>query len=180
MKSLSRLMFVILLIVLLTACNMPSGSSVDTVDEVATQVAQTLAAWSPAETTPAVENILPTDTPSPTMTETPEVTAVPDPGTISGTISGYPYGSQPRLAIVAIGYSTGNWTYVINVPGDTYFYLASQYLLPGQYYVVAYDSSGNSGGCPGLVTVVSDETASCTISDWVSWYPARPSGVPVP
>jgi hypothetical protein len=180
MRKSSQFAFGLFLICALSACNLPSGISGDTTDPVATSVAQTLAALPAGESTASVENVPSTDTPEPLPTETPQVTDIPAPGTISGTISGYPYGSQPRLAIVAIGYSTGNWTYVINVAGDTYFYLVSQYLLPGQYYVVAYDSSGNSGGCPGLVTVVSDETASCTISDWVSWYPDRPSGVPVP
>jgi predicted small secreted protein len=180
MRKSSHLVFVLLLACALSACNLPSGITGDTTDEVATSVAQTLAALPAGESTASLENVLPTDTSEPTPTETPQITAAPEPGTISGTISGYPYGTQPRLAIVAIGYNTGNWTYVINVAGDSYFYLASQYLLPGQYYVIAYDSSGNSGGCPGLVTVASNETASCTISDWVSWFPDRPSGVPVP
>jgi hypothetical protein len=58
--------------------------------------------------------------------------------------------------------------------------MSTSYLIPGQWLVVAYDSSGNSGGCSGPVTVVSNQTVSCTINDWASAFPSKPSGVPNP
>ena len=122
-----------------------------------------------------------TKTGAPTQTKAPTTTPKPEPGTIEGGISGYPYGSLPKLAIVAFQQEPPyNWSYWITAPGSSYFAMTSAYLLPGKWLVVAYDASDNRGGCPTLVTVKSEETVSCNITDWSGSYPAKPSGVPFP
>ena len=73
-----------------------------------------------------------------------------------------------------------NYSYMITSPGDTSYSMSSQYLVPGKYQVVAYDSSNRAGGCPGIVTVVSEQTATCNITHWGGGYPAKPAGVPGP
>jgi hypothetical protein len=73
-----------------------------------------------------------------------------------------------------------NYSYLITLPGDTAYSMSSKYLLPGKFQVVAYDSSSHSGGCPVIVTVISDQTVTCNITNWGGGYPAKPSGVPSP
>jgi hypothetical protein len=124
-----------------------------------------------------------TSAPTSTMTPTlaPSETPLPKPGTITGGISGYPYGSIPRLTIVAFGQEPPYYySYWITAPGSTYYEMTSDYLLPGKYQVVAYDSSDHRGGCPGVVKVISDQTVTCDISSWGGGYPAKPSDVPAP
>jgi hypothetical protein len=116
-----------------------------------------------------------------TLTLPPSATPIPKPGSIEGAISGYPYGSQPSLAIVAFGQAPPNYySYMITNPGVSSFSMSSNYLIPGQFQVVAYDASGHSGGCPALVTVISEKTVTCDISNWGGGYPPKPSGVPNP
>jgi hypothetical protein len=120
-------------------------------------------------------------TPALTKTLAPTDTPIPKPGTIAGNISGYPYGSLPSLVIVAFGQEPPyNYSYWITASGNTSYSMTSSYLLPGKYQVVAYDSSNHSGGCPVIVTVISDQTVNCDITDWSGEYPAKPSGVPSP
>jgi hypothetical protein len=191
-----------LLISLLFACNLqkaetPSGLSSD---DVATIVVQTLEAITqPAQLTPVTPQTLepptktqpiiltPTSTPTitlaPTMTETlaSTETPIPKPGTIAGGISGYPYGSLPKLAIVAFGLEPPkNYSYWITAAGNTSYSMTSSYLIPGKYQVVAYDSNNHTGGCPVVVTVISEQTVTCDITNWGGGYPAKPSGVPNP
>jgi hypothetical protein len=116
-----------------------------------------------------------------TLTLPPSSTPIPKPGSIEGAISGYPYGSQPSLAIVAFGQVPPNYySYVITNPGAPSFSMSSSYLIPGQFQVVAYDASGHSGGCPAMVTVISEQTVTCNITNWGGGYPPKPSGVPNP
>lgn len=116
-----------------------------------------------------------------TKTDAPTKTPIPKPGTIEGSISGYPYGSLPSLAIVAFQQQAPyNWSYWITAPGTAFFSMTSDYLLPGKWLVVAYDADGHSGGCPAQVTVISEETVTCDITDWSGSYPPKPSGVPFP
>jgi hypothetical protein len=193
-----------LLIILLAACNMPEE---DDSGVVSTKVALTLAALtrtaqqvplssptSPTEIQPTdtqTPTQLPTETSGPTVTQSPTHlptkttestrTPIPAPGTIAGGISGYPYGSVPRLAIVAFGQEPPyNYSWWITAAGDTYFSMSSSYLIPDHYQVVAYDSSGHSGGCSVIVLVISDQTVNCDITDWGGGYPAKPSNVPSP
>jgi hypothetical protein len=87
----------------------------------------------------------------------------------------------PSLAIVAYEQEPPyNYSYWITAPGDTYFSMTSNYLIPGKYLVVAYDAAGNSGGCTSLVEVKSEETSNCSITDWAGSYPSKPAGVPNP
>lgn len=183
MKKRLNFLFVLFLVSGLAACNLQTGAQpADSGDALATGIAGTLQALTeqaaPLETP---TGSLPTLTRQATLTETSEGTLVPEPGSVEGTISGYPYGDMPRLVIVAIGQEPPyNWTYVITNEGETYFNMTSEYMLPGFYQVVAYDSSGHAGGCPGGVTVISEETVTCNITDWGGGYPSKPSGVPNP
>ncbi len=194
-------------ILFLAACNLPSGQATPTLGEpvsVATMAAQTFQALTqqpavtqPTDTTnPAVSatpsltptitltlapSFTPSLTPTITLTKLPTNTPLPKPGSIEGYISGYPYGAQPSLAIVAFSQTHGGtYSYIITAPGQSYWSMSTDYLLPGPWQVVAYDSSGHSGGCPGTVTVISEQTVSCTISSWGGGYPAKPGGVPNP
>lgn len=201
-KSIARIT-TFLLISFLCACNSqktgtPSGATSDT---VATKVVLTLAALtqtsqeqtqlvSPTPEKPT--NYLPsTATPRSTLTITliptniatllPSHTPIPKPGTIEGAISGYPYGSLPKLVIVAfLQEPPYNYSYWITAAGNTSYSMTSKYLIPGRYQVVAYDSTSHTGGCPIIVTVVSEKTVTCNITDWGGGYPSKPSSVPVP
>ena len=117
----------------------------------------------------------------PSLTPTSEATStgVPVPGTIEGTISGYPYGFIPQLTIVAyLQESPHNYSYWRPGAGATYYSMTSDYLIPGTYQVVAYDPSGHAGGCTTLVKVKSNETVTCDITDWSGSYRSKPAGVP--
>ena len=204
MKKPAKALSTILFILLLCACNLPTSGIPVTATSTPTVQAHLIllgltqspdqvplsSLTLPASThtpfsTPTLSSptmtMAPSVTPTQYLTITPSITPIPAPGTIAGSISGYPYGSLPALAIVAYGQSPPkNYSYIITAPGSAYFSMSTKYLLPGPYQVVAYDAAGNSGGCPGLVTVISDQTVSCTISDWASSYRSKPSGVPNP
>jgi hypothetical protein len=201
MKKSCAILASILLIVFLCACNLqkavtPAGTNPDT---VATNVVLTLTALTQAvQQSPAASPTLasptftltPTQTPTVTITATasvtptitntsaPTKTPIPKPGTIAGSIS-YPYGSVPNLVIVAFGQEPPyNYSYLTTNLGDTFYSMSSQYLVPGKFQVVAYDSSGHTGGCAVIVTVISEQTVNCDITDWGGSYPSKPSGVP--
>jgi hypothetical protein len=121
---------------------------------------------------------VPTITPTITLTPVPTKTPIPKPGSIAGSIS-YPYGSVPNLVIVAFGQEPPYYySYLTTNLGDTYYSMSSQYLIPGKFQIVAYDSSGHTGGCTVIVTVISEQTVNCDITDWGGSYPSKPSGVP--
>jgi hypothetical protein len=193
----------LLLIFSLCACNLPRADTpvgmkpeIDATKGILTLAVTTLpATLQPPLSSPTLK--LPTSTPTialsptstPTITLTPTITftlaptntPVPKPGTIAGTISGYPYGSLPSLTIVAYGQDPPfNYSYMISSPGDTFYSMTSSYMLPGRYQVVAYDSSDRSGACSAIVAVVSEQTVTCNITNWGGGYRARPSGVPGP
>jgi len=201
-----RLAVSLLLVILLAACNLPKGdvTGPDT-GAVATKVVLTLAALTrsaqqmPTNSPSSPTSVQPANTQIPTLTETtvPTYTQIPTrlptetpgptntplsaPGTISGSISGYPYGSVPGLAIVAFEQEAPyNRAYVITGAGETYFANSSSYLIPGHYQVVAYDSSGHTGGCTVTVLVISNTTVNCDITNWGGGYPPKPSYVPSP
>jgi hypothetical protein len=210
MKRIVFIAYIVLGVLLLSACNLPNQGEPKTTPTVGFEekVAQTLTAISqeklltPSQTvipsaptstseptaTPTATNTIaptitftPSKTKAPTQTNAPTKTPIPKPGTIEGNISGYPYGSLPSLAIVAFKQEAPyNYSYWITAPGSSHFSMTSDYLIPGKYLVVAYDADGNSGGCPDLVTVKSEETVSCNITDWASSYPAKPATVPGP
>jgi hypothetical protein len=194
----------------LCACNLP-GSPTQVGSNhgaVATQVVLTLAVFTqsaqPASlSSPTLEQLssptlaqpgsTPTVAPSPTSTPTigltatltltlpPSSTPIPKPGSIAGSISGYPYGSLPGLAIVAFGQDPPYYySYMITNSGSNSYSMSSSYLIPGQFQVVAYDASGHSGGCPSFVTVISEQTVTCDITNWGGGYPPKPSSVPNP
>lgn len=207
MKSIfPRLTVSLLPVILLAACNLPQGVVTETdTGNLATKVVLTLAAMtqpaqlmpssspsSPTLVEPATTQMstftvtsVPTYTQVPTQapTETPGPTNTPlsAPGTIAGGISGYPYGSLPSLAIVAYGQEPPyNYSYMITGAGVAYFSMSTDYLIPGHYQVVAYDSSSRAGGCTFNVLVISNEIVNCDITNWGGSYRAKPSGVPSP
>ena len=124
--------------------------------------------------------------PTVTITLTPVFTntPVPKPGALVGAISGYPYGSEPALVVVAYKQDSSTYWYVITSAGATSFSMTDSsnigFVAPGSYQVVAYDGSGNSGGCAAMVTVISEQTVTCDITNWGGGYLAKPSGVPNP
>ena len=181
MKKSSAVFSIILLVSLLSACNLPqTGGSAPDANAIATQVAETLAAaaqQTPLASPTAQSSLTPMYTPTTTLTP------IPLPGSIEGSISGYPYGgSTPRLTIVAYEQEAPwNYYYIITEDGSTYYSMDSHPLLiPGTWLVVAYDASGNSGGCTTVVTILSDQSTTCDISDWASAYPAKKAGIPNP
>ncbi|HTX92699.1 MAG TPA: hypothetical protein VMC09_15920 [Anaerolineales bacterium] len=186
MRKVGRLLLsLISVIILLSACNMPqTGGQGSSSGDIETKVAATLIALT--QSAPQVPLDTPTlaspkDTDTPLVSPTASVTPIPDPGGIEGNISGYPYGSIPALVIVAYGQEPPyNYSYLILPAGSTSYSMFTTYLIPGKWQVVAYDSSGNSGGCPGLVTVISKQTVTCDITDWAASYRAKPAGVPNP
>jgi hypothetical protein len=202
MKKEFVILTAILFVTFFSACNLPKvGTPGGTnSDIVATKVVLTLAAFTesaqqapmasstplkPTDTVPIAlfPTLTPTVTLTPTITNTvaPSDTPIPKPGTIAGNISGYSYGSLPKLVIVAFGQEPPyNYSYWITAAGNTSYSMTSNYLIPGKYQVVAYDSGNHTGGCPIIVTVISDQTVSCDITHWGGGYPARPSGVPNP
>jgi hypothetical protein len=175
----------LVLCLLMTACNVPR-SGVDTeknssdIETTVPTTAQTLteqtAVSLQAPTSTPTDSLPPTSTP----TITPNITNTPEPGfgSISGNIYGYPYGSVPRLAIVAHGQETTYhyWYLIINA-GNTYFSMDG-YISSGKYQVVAYDSSGHAGGCTTIIEVKNNEMVTCDITNWGGGYPAKPAGVP--
>jgi hypothetical protein len=197
----------VFLVILLAACTLQQANPISDSDLVATKVAATLAGLAqsalltPATATPSQTPLPPTVTqaatlaPSATIGSTLTATATlhptptvvgptPSPtpglGTIAGSIIGYPYGSVPALAIVAFGQEPPyNYWYWITGTGNTYFSMDG-YITTGHYQVVAYDSSGHTGGCPTIVQVVTNQTVTCDISNWGGGYPAKPAGVPNP
>jgi len=194
----------------LCACNFPGAAAPGVIDSgmVATHVVLTLAVFtqsaqptplssptlevlsSPTQGKPTSTNTMastptftPTLGPSPTQTLTlaPSFTPIPKPGSIAGAISGYPYGAQPSLVIVAYGQQPPYYySYMVTNPGAGSYSMSSTYLIPGQFQVVAYDSSNRAGGCAAFVTVISDQTVTCDITNWGGGYPPKPSSVPNP
>ena len=182
MKRILVIINPILLVSLLCACNLPQGTVVTpNADSIASQVAATLT--QAAQQTPLVSPTThpPTLTSSPLYTPTITITPIPLPGSLEGIISGYPYGSVPRLIIVAYEQEPPyNYAYVITEAGSTYYFNSTDYLVPGPWLVVAYDASGNSGGCTTIVTIISNQSTNCNINDWASAYPLKKSGIPNP
>jgi len=208
MKRQLMILVSVLIISCLCACNLPGSPTQvgGNPGAVATQVVLTLAVFTqsaqPAPlSSPTSEQLssptlaqptnTPTVAPSPdstptigltatlTLTLPPSATPIPKPGSIAGAISGYPYGSLPSLAIVAFGQDPPYYySYMITNPGSSSYSMSSSYLIPGQFQVVAYDASGHSGGCPSLVTVISEQTVTCDITNWGVGYPPKPAGVP--
>ncbi len=203
-----RLIVCYLLITFLTSCNIPKrGTPGPGSGSVATNVALTLTALAqigqlttisspnaptmihstdtptptkrPTVTIGSTDTLTPTTLPTPTLKST--ITPTLAPGSIAGAITGYPYGSVPSLAIVAFGQEAPYYySWMITGAGITYFSMSSDFLVPGHFQVVAYDSSGHTGGCPTIVQVKSDQTVTCDITDWGSGYPAKPPSVPAP
>jgi hypothetical protein len=202
MKKQFLILTSILFVPFFCGCNLPEVATPGGAnsDIVATKVFLTLAAFTQsAQPTPMPSStpiyptktgsialsptLTPTVTLTPTITKTvaPSDTPIPKPGTIAGEISGYPYGSLPKLVIVAFGQEPPyNYSYWITAAGNTSYSMTSKFLIPGKYQVVAYDSGSHTGGCPIIVTVISEQTVTCDIIHWGGGYPAKPSGVPNP
>jgi hypothetical protein len=169
----------LVLVSALVDCNLPRTSPTQEVDTVASLVAATLLSMaspvpSPTPTAPVtveVATILPTEAPTPTA----GISPTPRPGSIEGSILGYPYGSIPALTVVAFDKSSPyrKYWYWKTASGNT-TYAMDGYVSPGTYQVVAYDAGGHAGSCTTLVVVVSDQKVECDITDWAGSYPASP------
>jgi hypothetical protein len=179
----------LILCLLMTACNVPrpvvatetNPRDIETVVASTTQALTEQAAVSlPAPTSTPTDSLPPTFTP----TLTPNITFTPEPGFgfISGNIYGYPYGNIPQLSIVAFGQQPPyNWWYLIIGAGSTFFSMddgGNPYVSSGKYRVVAYDSSGHTGGCTTIIEVKNNEMVTCDITNWGGGYPAKPAGIP--
>jgi len=99
-------------------------------------------------------------------------------GSISGGIYGYPYGGQPAMYVVAYNQATGYWYWVGTAMGEIWY--SFDELPAGRYQVVAYDISGNAGGCLEIVTLSGGSALTCDCNDWGGGYPAMPSGGGLP
>lgn len=192
MKNLSPIYVLVAALALLAvACSLTSAvpSSAPSAGDIATRVAGTLQALS-SPTGPAAPLASPTEAApttaatatgggQPSATPAATSTEVPNPGSIEGSISGYPYGALGQLTIVAYEQeSPYNYSYWLPNAGSTSYSMTSEYLVPGKWQVVAYDHAGHAGGCPTIVTVKPDESATCDITDWSGAYRAKPAGVP--
>lgn len=94
-------------------------------------------------------------------------------GIVAGSISGYPYGSLPQLAVVAFSQDTPYyWYWAVTAAGQVYYTVTD--LPPGDYQIIAYDDAGHAGGSPAIVTVIAGQTTNADISDWASGWPANP------
>jgi hypothetical protein len=179
------LLLVLGLCIFLISCHVPRPvlGTDTTQNELETMVALTEQAFTmQAIMTQLQPSFTPTNPvfPTATFTLTPEVTLTLESGfgSISGSIIGYPYGDIPRLSIVALSTTAlGTYWYWITGMGNTY-YSMDGYVSTGKYQVVAYDSSGHSGGCPTIVEVKNSEMVTCDITNWGGGYPAKPAGVP--
>jgi hypothetical protein len=180
-----NLLFVTVVCLFLASCNLPGpAASPDAApDLLETSVAATLAALSsPAVQQPLATPTLQVQAPPPTLTSSPTLgaTQTPEPGfgSIAGSILNYPYGSIPRITIVAFEQEAPyHYWYWITAEGST-FYSMDGYISSGKYRVVAYDPAGHKGGCTALIEVRKNETATCDITDWAGSYPDKPAGVP--
>ena len=152
----------------------PSQSAVTVTPFTQTQTPSPI----PTETIGATHTRTPTA--PPTMTIGPTDTSTPGLGTIAGAISGYPYGSVPSFAIVAFEQEAPFRYWYLLIPSGSSYYSMDGYITTGNYLVVAYDSSGHSGGCTSIVQVKSNQTVNCDVTNWGGGYPAKPSGVPTP
>jgi hypothetical protein len=94
-------------------------------------------------------------------------------GIVAGSISGYPYGNLPQLAVVAFSQDAPYyWYWAGTIAGQVYYTVRD--LPPGDYQIVAYDDANHAGGSPAIVTVTAGQTTTADISDWASSWPANP------
>lgn len=184
---------IIALCFFLVACNVPLVDADSTPDNgmLQTGIAGTLQALTPSES-PGSASVTATldrqstplqetpSAPTPTVSPTTDLTATLEPGigSISGTISNYPYGAIPQLAIVAFEQDPPYHYWYLLLGSGGSFYSMDEYISSGKYQVVAYDPSGHKGGCPVVVTVKKDQMATCDITEWTGSYPDKPAGVP--
>ena len=97
-------------------------------------------------------------------------------GSISGGIYGYPYGGLPTMYVVAFNQTTGYWYWVGTAPGVAWY--SFDEVPAGRYQVVAYDITGNAGGCQTIVIVSGGSASTCDCNDWGGGYPGMPGGIP--
>ena len=174
---------VVLTLAVFTQSAQPAPLSSPTLEQLSSP---TLGQPTSTQTIALSPTVKPTIGPTGTITLTPVFTntPVPKPGALVGAISGYPYGSVPALVVVAYKQDSSAYWYVITNAGATSYSMTVSsnigFVAPGPYQVVAYDGSGNSGGCSAIVTVISEQTVTCDITNWGGGYPPKPSSVPNP
>ncbi|MBI5935866.1 MAG: hypothetical protein HY867_19345 [Chloroflexi bacterium] len=175
-----KILFLTLIVLLLSAC-IPSQQQVEEILSSAEQTAMAQVTFVPVTYTPNVDTIVaqtfaaltvqaaltqPANAPTlnPTSTLTPDaaltmtVTATPEPGSISGTLS-YPSSFIPALRVVAFQVNGFNYRYVDTMQNQTVYQITG--LAPGLYRVVAYIMDGSyAGGYTQMVAC--GLLASCT------------------
>ncbi len=176
------------LCLLLAACNLqrateqPNNDNQSLLATAVAAAAQTLTQEAaPLGQTPLATITLPPPAlPTTTFTATSHLTNTPEPGfgSVSGGIIGYPYGALPSLTIVAHEQNPPYHYWYLILPAGTTYYSMDGYVSTGKYQVVAYDSSGHTGGCTTIVEVKKNEMVTCDITNWGPGYPAKPAGVP--
>lgn len=136
----------LVILVALAACNLPQAGPTPGADAVASLVAATLQELAtpvlptisstlpnnPPPTTASTATMSPTFGMTVTMTSTPGTTETLPPGSIEGGISGYPYGSLPKLTVVAFDKSSPylRYWYWKTGAGNT-TYAMDGYVSPG-------------------------------------------------
>ena len=151
-----KILFLTLIVLLLSAC-VPSQQQVEEILSAAEQTAMAQVTFVPVTYTPNVDTIVAQTFAALTTT----VTATPEPGSISGTLS-YPSSFIPALRVVAFQVSGFNYRYVDTMQNQTTYQITG--LAPGLYRVVAYTLDGTIAGghtqmvlC-GLLATCTDHT----------------------
>jgi hypothetical protein len=160
-----KILFLTLIVLLLSAC-IPSQQQVEEILSSAEQTAMAQVTFVPVTYTPNVDTIVaqtfaaltvqaaltqpanaptlnPTFTPTPDASLTMTVTATPEPGSISGTLS-YPSSFIPALRVVAFQVNGFNYRYVDTMQNQSAYQITG--LAPGLYRVVAYTLDGTLAG----------------------------------
>ena len=161
-----RKLFALTLVVLLLSACIPSQEQIDEILSAAEQTAMAQVTFVPVTYTRNVETIVAQTfaamtaqaasnppagafTQIPTLTTTPDapttetVTATPEPGSISGTLS-YPSSFIPRLRVVAFQVNGFNYRYVDTNQNQGTYQITG--LAPGLYHIVAYVMDGALAG----------------------------------
>lgn len=156
-----KILFLTLIVLLLSAC-IPSQQQVEEILSSAEQTAMAQVTFVPVTYTPNVDTIVaqtfaaltaqaaltqPANAPTQTPTSTPDasltVTATPEPGSISGTLS-YASSFIPPLRVVAFQVNGFNYRWVDTMQNQSTYQITG--LAPGLYHVVAYTMDGTAAG----------------------------------
>lgn len=157
MNKLYKNLVALVCLVLLVAACIPSGQQINDFLSSAEQTAAAQITFVPVTYTPDVNVVVaqtfaamtvqailqPPASAVPSSTPTPTITLTPEPGSISGSLS-YPSEAIPPLRIVAFNVNGYHYQYVDTLAGWTTYQITG--LPPGVYHVVAYIMGGGYAG----------------------------------